>query len=110
MRTQVDELLKHREADLGKPVITATQLMLWHCLQSAKIDATKVPRGQPPFATWSGLADFWRRRVAAVMVIPAEPHHVVSPRTNSTGRDIVRVSKWPFSSLRIMWLAPNIPI
>ncbi len=33
------------EADLGKPVIAATQLMLWHCLQLGRIDATTVPRG-----------------------------------------------------------------
>lgn len=33
------------EADLGKPVITATQLMLWHCLQLMRVDATAVPRG-----------------------------------------------------------------
>ena len=34
------------EADLGKPVITATQLMLWHCLQLMRVDATSVPRGR----------------------------------------------------------------
>lgn len=34
------------EADLGKPVITATQLMLWHCLQLMRVDATDVPRGR----------------------------------------------------------------
>ena len=33
------------EAELGKPVITATQLMLWHCLQLMRVDATTVPRG-----------------------------------------------------------------
>ena len=43
--SRTSAIIADLESDLGKPVIAATQLMLWHCLQLAQIDATQVPRG-----------------------------------------------------------------
>jgi maleate isomerase len=44
--SRTSAIIADLEADLGKPVITATQLMLWHCLQLMRVDATTVPRGR----------------------------------------------------------------
>lgn len=43
--SRTSAIIADLEADLGKPGITATQLMLWHCLQLLRVDATSVPRG-----------------------------------------------------------------
>jgi maleate isomerase len=43
--TRTAEIIADLEADLGKPVISATQLVMWHCLQLMKVNATSVPRG-----------------------------------------------------------------
>jgi maleate isomerase len=43
--TRTAEIIADLEADLGKPVISATQLLMWHCLQLMHVDATSVTRG-----------------------------------------------------------------
>ena len=40
------EILTDLEADLGKPVITAPQVMMWHPLQLMRVDATRPDRGR----------------------------------------------------------------
>ena len=44
--SRTSAIIADLEADLGKPVIAATQLLLWHCLQLMRIDATSVARGR----------------------------------------------------------------
>lgn len=44
--SRISAIVADLEADPGKPVITAPQLMLWHCLQLMRVDATTVPRGR----------------------------------------------------------------
>jgi maleate isomerase len=39
------EIIADLEADIGKPVISATQLLMWHCLQLMRVDATRSDRG-----------------------------------------------------------------
>ena len=40
------EVMTMMEADLGKPVITAPQVMMWHPLQLMQVDATRPDRGR----------------------------------------------------------------
>ena len=40
------EILTAIEADLGKPVITAPQVMIWHPLQLMRVNATRADRGR----------------------------------------------------------------
>lgn len=43
--SRTSAIIADLEADLGKPVITATQLLLWHGLQLSRVDSTTVKRG-----------------------------------------------------------------
>lgn len=43
--SRTSAIIADLEADLGKPVVTATQLLLWHCLQLSGVDSSAVKRG-----------------------------------------------------------------
>ena len=40
------EVLRALEDDLGKPVVSAPQAMMWHALQLIGVDATRLDRGR----------------------------------------------------------------
>ncbi|MDH3689532.1 MAG: hypothetical protein OEU36_08645 [Gammaproteobacteria bacterium] len=64
------EILTPLEADLGKPVITAPQAMIWHPLQLMKVDSTRPDRGRL-FAEYGSAFNTHQGAVRAVLMSAA---------------------------------------
>ncbi|MFO0996312.1 MAG: hypothetical protein U1F33_06470 [Alphaproteobacteria bacterium] len=57
------EMLTALEADIGKPVVTAPQAMMWHPLQLMRVDATRPDRGRL-FAAYGRAFDTHAKAIA----------------------------------------------